>query len=166
MILVSGCLAGIKCKYHGGDNLIELVAELVAKGLAIPVCPEELGGLPTPREAVDIEKGTGINALAGQARLISESGSDVTTQFIEGAKKVLQIAQEHNVKLAVLKERSPSCGSTRIYNRIPNCSSAVERELVEGMGVTAALLILNGIKVMSEENLTEQAINKMLGLDN
>ncbi|MEW6066427.1 hypothetical protein P378_02630 [Desulforamulus profundi] len=160
MILVSACLAGIPCKYHGGDNLIQPVAELIAKGLAIPVCPEVLGGLATPREPVDIEQGDGFDALAGRARLLNESGQEVTAEFLAGAARVLQIARRHDVKAAILKERSPSCGSSWIYNRLPG-TTAVRRKLVDGMGVTAALLTKNNIQVFSEEQVTEELLNKL-----
>lgn len=160
MIVVSACLAGICCKYHGGDNLIPAVAELVEEGLAIALCPEELGGLPTPREPVDIEQGDGFTALAGQARLLTESGRDVTAEFLQGSARLLQIAQEHHVKVAILKERSPSCGSSRIYNRVPGTAD-VQRKLVDGMGVTAALLTQKQIQVFSEEQLTEELLCKL-----
>ncbi|GAB6180849.1 DUF523 domain-containing protein [Desulfotomaculum defluvii] len=151
MILVSACLAGIRCKYHGGDNLIPEILALVEQGKALTVCPEELGGLSTPREAVDIETGDGFQVLAGSARCLCEGGREVTTEFLQGASKVLQIALENNIKLAILKERSPSCGSSCIYNRVQNNSNGVERTIVQGMGVTSALLYQNGIKVISEE---------------
>ncbi|MEG6523575.1 DUF523 domain-containing protein [Desulfotomaculum sp. 1211_IL3151] len=155
MILVSACLAGIKCKYHGGDNLVPEVLALVEQGKALAVCPEELGGLATPREPVDIETGDGFQVLTGNARCLCEGGQDVTTEFLQGAAKVLQIAQENNIKLAILKERSPSCGSSCIYNRVQNDSPGVERKVVSGMGVTTALLHQNGIKVISEEQISQ-----------
>lgn len=153
MILVSACLAGIKCKYHGGDNLVPKVLALVEQGQALTVCPEELGGLATPREPVDIETGDGFQVLSGSARCLCESGREVTTEFLQGAAKALQIAQKNNIKLAILKERSPSCGSSSIYNRVKSESPGVARQVVPGMGVTAALLHKNGIKVISEEQL-------------
>lgn len=160
MILVSACLAGIQCKYHGGDNLIPEVLSLVEQRKAIAVCPEELGGLLTPREPVDIETGDGFQVLDGNARCLCESGREVTTEFLQGAEKVLQIALEKDVKLAILKERSPSCGSSRIYNRVQSAFPGVERKVVEGMGVTAALLDRNGIKVISEEQISQEIFIK------
>ncbi|ABO49843.1 protein of unknown function DUF523 [Desulforamulus reducens MI-1] len=162
MILVSACLAGVQCRYNGKDNFVASIAELVKQGKAIPVCPEELGGLPTPREPVDIEKGNGFDILKGKGRLLTESGTEVTEQFLQGAEKVLQIAREQGVKMAVLKERSPSCGSNRIYNRISNCMGDVKRELVQGMGVTAAILKNDKITVLSEEQLDQNTLNRIL----
>ncbi|SHK84355.1 DUF523 domain-containing protein [Desulforamulus aeronauticus] len=160
MILVSACLAGIPCKYHGGDNLIPEVLALVEQGKAIAVCPEELGGLLTPREPVDIETGDGFQVLAGHGRCLCEGGREVTAEFVQGAEKVLQIALEKGITLAILKERSPSCGSSRIYNRVPSALPGVERRVVEGMGVTAALLNKNGIKVISEEQIDQGIFSK------
>ncbi|CCO07488.1 DUF523 domain-containing protein [Desulforamulus hydrothermalis] len=162
MILVSACLAGIYCRYNGGNNQVPVIVDLVEKGLAIPVCPEILGGLPTPREPVDIMQGTGCDVLAGRTKLLTESGKDVTTEFLLGADKVLQIALQHRVKFAVLKERSPSCGSSMIYNREPGYQE-VRRKPVPGMGVTTALLAKNNITVFSEEQLTEKLLKEITG---
>ncbi|AEG60949.1 DUF523 domain-containing protein [Desulforamulus ruminis] len=158
MILVSACLAGVKCKYHGGDNRVEEIAGLVERGKAIALCPEELGGMGTPREPVDIETEDGFAVLAGTSRCLSEDGQDVTDLFVRGAQKVLEMALEAGIQLAILKERSPSCGSSKIYNRTLEDHAADRRTLVPGMGVTAALLTQHSIKVISEEKLTRQIL--------
>lgn len=87
MIIVSECLAGIKCKYSGGHNLVESIYKLVQDGRAVPVCPEELGGLPTPRNPAEIIGGTGADVLSEKARVVDCAGQDVTEEFIIGARK-------------------------------------------------------------------------------
>jgi uncharacterized protein YbbK (DUF523 family) len=96
----------------------------------IPICPEQLGGLPTPRPAAELVGGTGLDVLAGSATVVTVDGSDVTAQFINGAEAVLAIAQAQHITLALLKANSPSCGSSTV------------------LGVTAALLRQHGLKVM------------------
>ncbi|MBN1949158.1 MAG: DUF523 domain-containing protein [Candidatus Cloacimonetes bacterium] len=136
-ILVSACLLGIKCKYDGNDNFCPTVAELAGQNLIIPVCPEQLGGLPTPRYPAEISKGKIINCL----------GEDVTEQFTRGARETLKIAQLCKANRAVLKQNSPSCGSRFIYD------GTHQNQLINGTGITAKLLIENGIEVISEHDL-------------
>lgn len=147
MILVSACLAGIKCKYDGGSNLADKAAELVKNGGAIPLCPEQLGGCTTPRVAAEIRNGTGADVLDGRSRVTGRGGEDVTEKFIKGAHEVLRIAELTGAKKAVLKARSPSCGCGRIYD------GTFSRKTREGNGVTAELLLRNGMEVMTEEDL-------------
>ena len=147
MILVSACLAGIKCKYNGGSSLVEKAAELIINGGAVPVCPEQLGGCTTPRIAAEIQDGTGADVLDGRSHVTGSGGEDVTGQFIRGAGEVLRIAQLTGAKKALLKARSPSCGCGRIYD------GTFSGKTREGNGVTAELLLRNGIKVMTEEDL-------------
>ncbi len=107
--LVSACLVGLCTRYDGKTiENSECIARL-EKSHWIPVCPEQLGGLPTPREAADISGGDGADVLAGTARVISKSGTDVTDEFIRGAKQVLHLARAQNVRAVFLKARSPSC---------------------------------------------------------
>ncbi len=137
MILVSACLAGIKCKYDGGDNRHEKVVELVRKGLAIPVCPEQLGGLSTPRPPAEI---------VGD-QVISAQKIDLTAIFQRGAEETLQLAKLANCRKAILKQRSPSCGYGQIYDGTFNAA------ITNGNGITAALLAQNGIEILTEEDL-------------
>ncbi|MDP8203780.1 MAG: DUF523 domain-containing protein [Candidatus Tenebribacter mawsonii] len=137
MILVSACLAGIKCRYDGNDNANNKVMEIVKKGFAIPVCPEQLGGLQTPRVPAEIIKDKIINKL----------GEDVTSQFVKGAKETLRITKLFNCKKAVLKQSSPSCGYGKIYD------GSHTSKIIEGMGLTAKLLFQNGIIILTEEDL-------------
>lgn len=144
MILVSACLMGCHCRYDGKDNLHPKIAKLIEEGKAIPVCPEQLGGFPTPRPAAEIVGGDGKDVLEGKARVIDVSGKDVTREFIRGALQTLQIARIAGVKEAFLKQRSPSCGSLEIYN------GSFSKTKRPGVGVTAALLLQNGINLHDE----------------
>jgi len=138
MILVSACLLGVNCQYNGeSDFTKELLEFLKNKGEFIAVCPEVLGGLPIPRDGAEIVGG----------KVKTAKGKDVTKEFLSGAEKVLKIAKENNVDLAILKAKSPSCGVSTIYD------GTFSRKLIKGDGVTAALLRKNGIKVMTEKDL-------------
>jgi uncharacterized protein YbbK (DUF523 family) len=147
LILLSACLAGIKCKYNGGSSFDKRAAELLQSGAAVPVCPEQLGGCTTPRIAVEIQGGTGADVLDGRCRVAGKGGEDVTEKFIRGAGEVLRIARLTGAEKAVLKARSPSCGCGRIYD------GTFSGRTREGNGVTAELLLRNGIEVMTEEDL-------------
>lgn len=150
MILVSGCLCGINCKYDGKNNLDERVLELFRQGKAIPVCPEQLGGQATPRVAHEIVAGDGAMVLDGRCRVLgTKIDDDVTAEFIKGAQETLNIARELKIDTAILKARSPSCGKGIIYD---GTFSGAKKA---GNGVTAELLIRNNIKVYTEEGLDE-----------
>jgi len=137
IILCSACLLGIKCRYDGKDKLNKKVIELSKKKILIPVCPEQLGGLSTPREPAE-QKGK---------RVITKSGKDVTQNFKKGAKEVLKLAKLFGSKEAILKQKSPSCGFGKIYD------GSFSGQLIKGNGVTAALLKRNKIKIITEEDL-------------
>ncbi|MGE5631475.1 MAG: DUF523 domain-containing protein [Caulobacteraceae bacterium] len=149
-IIVSACLLGTNCKYSGGNNLNEKLVEFVKEHNVIPVCPEELGGLSTPREPNEIQKGTGKEVLEGKARVVDKKGEDVTEQFVRGAKEVLKLAKQHSCPAAILKANSPSCGCGIIYD------GSFSGRRKEGNGVCTQLLLDNGIKVMSDENFEEK----------
>ena len=134
-ILISACLAGRNCKYNGGNNLVPEMRQLLEEGRAVPVCPEELGGLPTPRDPSE---------RLGE-RVVTRTGKDVTEQFVKGAEEALRICREAGCTLAVLKARSPSCGKGRIYN------GRFEGALTEGSGVFAGMVEKEGIPVMTED---------------
>lgn len=139
-MLVSACLLGMNCKYSGGNNYNEKVTELIKKYKIIPVCPEQMGGLCTPRPACEIEKNHSVK------RIISKDGVDLTESFLHGAEETLKIAKLFNVKIAILKSKSPSCGSKYIYD------GTFSGVLVEGTGITAEMLRKNGIKVYDEHD--------------
>lgn len=141
MILVSACLLGINCKYNGGNNFNQKVFDIVKEGKAIPVCPEQLGGLKTPRIPSEVK------IIDGKRYVVNSEGKDVTEQFEKGAIEVLNIAQKLGIKKAVLKSKSPSCGVNKIY------SGNFDKQLVDGNGITADLLIKNGIEVITPDEL-------------
>lgn len=149
MILVSACLAGLKVRYNGTDCLDERIGRLIADKRAMTICPEVMGGLSTPRDPAEIIGGNGDDVLDGYARVISISGEDVTEAFIKGAYSALKKAQEVGATTVVLKENSPSCGSSMIYN------GTFSGEKRAGVGVTTALLRRNGIAVISESGLAQ-----------
>ncbi len=146
MILVSACLLGVDCRYDGENSRNQDVLDYIKeKDLGvIPVCPEQLGGLPTPRNPSVISDG-GKKVLEGGAEVIMEGGKDVTQEFKKGAEEALKLAKIFDVEKAILKSGSPSCGKNVIPRNF--------REKTEGSGVTAALLKDNGIEVISEEEI-------------
>ena len=140
MILISACLVGTNCKYNGKNNYNEKAVKLLKSGQAIPICPEQLGGLPTPRTPSEIK------IIEGKSHVIDKDGNDRTEQFYKGAEEVLSLAKKLNIKTAVLQSRSPSCGVGKIYN------GNFERQLIDGNGVLAQLLIDNGVSVIDIED--------------
>ncbi|NHJ33487.1 MAG: DUF523 domain-containing protein [Asgard group archaeon] len=150
-IIVSACLLGINCVFDGSSNKNERVLELMEKRLLIPVCPEQLGGLSTPREPQDIIQGSGEDVLKGKAKVVTINGKDVTENFKKGASEVLEIAKLNKVKMAILKENSPSCGVRSIYNVKQNTKFKTA-----GKGVTTASLEKNGLRILSEKELEEK----------
>ncbi len=149
MILVSSCLAGLKVRYNGTHRLNDKILNLIEENKAIAVCPELLGGLSTPREPAEIIGGDGKDVLDGNAKVVDRLGRDVTEQYLKGAYDTLKKAQEVQATTIVLKEYSPSCGSSMIYNGNFNGEKMV------GNGVTTALLKRNGYRVISEENVDD-----------
>lgn len=137
MKLCSACLLGIKCRYDGKSALNRKVVKLLEVEILIPVCPEQLGGLPTPREPAEIREG----------KVVTRSGKDVTENFKRGAEQTLKLAKLFNVKEAILKQGSPSCGCGRIYD------GSFTGRVVKGYGVTAALLKKNGFKIIPSDEL-------------
>ena len=142
MILVSACLLGINCKYDGDNNKNENVKKYLEGKQFIIVCPEQLGGLTTPRVPSEIIKGSYTDVY----KVISKDGTDVTENFIKGAKESLKIAKMYNCKEAILKEGSPSCGSCKVYD------GTFSGTKINGMGITAALLKKEGLKILSEKD--------------
>lgn len=145
-ILVSSCLLGLKTRYDATDNYSQAVVDFLEqqKYTPIPVCPEQLAGFSTPRPKCWFSLGEGGSTLNNAGRLCDENGNDVTNQFIHGAQATLKMAQLTNCDKAILQQRSPSCGSRLIY---------LNNKLTEGMGVTAALLKKNGLKIYSNDDL-------------
>lgn len=150
MIVVSSCLAGMKVRYNGTHSLQDVIQRLVEEKKAVAVCPELMGGFMTPREPAEIQGGTGADVLDGRARVVEKSGRDVSAMYIEGAYVALKKIRELGAAMVVLKEYSPSCGSSMIYDgRFAN------RKIPES-GVTAALLEREGIPVVSEDYFADK----------
>jgi uncharacterized protein YbbK (DUF523 family) len=159
LILVSSCLLGIYSKYDGGSNVQELLAKYIKRGKYLPVCPEQLGGLATPRQPVEIAGGCGADVLAGLCSAITKAGDNVSMPFIRGAQEVAAIARTFPVTAAIFKERSPSCGVNLIYDGSFNHITKA------GQGVTAALLKQLNIPLYSEADITEALLLELLGED-
>ncbi len=136
-ILVSACLLGAACKYSGGDNYCPQVAALVKDYQLVPVCPEQLGGLPTPRTPAERQGD----------RVMTKDGRDVTTAYLRGAREALKLAKLFGCDTAILKARSPSCGAQGIYD------GTFTGAVIPGSGVTAELLRGAGLRVLTEEEL-------------
>ena len=141
-VFVSACLLGRACRYDGSDqHRPDLEGTLLDSDVeAVPFCPEEAGGLGTPRPAAQIDGGSGEDVLDGRARVIDEHGKDVTGAYLDGAEQALASAQHSGCEVAYLKERSPSCGSALVHTK---------KGLVAGSGVTAAMLKRAGIPTIS-----------------
>jgi uncharacterized protein YbbK (DUF523 family) len=142
MYLVSSCLAGVNCRYNGSNSKNEFILQLVKEGKAIALCPEQLAGLPIPRPCCEI-----IIDESGNKKVVGKDGQDFTKEFIEGAEKTLDIIKTIGIKKAILKSKSPSCGYGLIYDG--NFSG----KLIKGNGLTTEILINNGIKVYTENDL-------------
>ncbi|WP_238884820.1 DUF523 domain-containing protein [Clostridium sp. YIM B02551] len=140
MIIVSACLLGVNCKYNGQNNEVNDILKFIDKDEIVLVCPEQLGGLTTPRPPAEIDE---------LGNVITKNGNDVTKEFTKGAEETLKIAKLYNVNAAILKKNSPSCGFGEIYN---GTFQGVKKS---GNGITAELLNKNNIKVYNEENFKE-----------
>ena len=147
MILVSACLLGINCKYNGDNNKNEKIEEYLKDKEFILVCPEQLGGLSTPRDPSEIINIDNDDVINGNTNIISNKNLDVTKQFKKGALETLKIANLYKCKEAILKEGSPSCGSNFIYD------GTFTGKKINGSGVTTTLLKQNGIKVISGKDI-------------
>lgn len=145
--LISACLLGIKCRYDGEHRLCPKVMALFKKGILIPICPEQLGGLPTPRVPAEIQGGNGEEVIQMVSKVLNKNGYDVTNNFLYGANEALKIAKVTNAGEFIGKLKSPSCGLGRTYD------GTFTSTLTKGDGVTAALFKENGINVISEDDL-------------
>ncbi len=138
-ILISACLLGVDCKYNGSNNKLDdkIIHSLKEKYNLIPVCPETMGGLPTPRNPVEITDG----------KVFDYDGEEFTKEFEKGSEEVLKLAKLYDATIAILKENSPSCGSNYIYDGTFN------HKKIKGMGIAARKLSEEYIKLFSEENV-------------
>lgn len=137
-VMVSACLMGENCKYSGGNNRNEKVLNFVSKCEVIKVCPEVLGGLPTPRLPCEIREGLVVN----------REGGSCTGEYVRGAKLALELAKEEQPDLVILQPRSPSCGAKQIYD------GTFTKTLISGSGIFANMMKENGFTVVEPDDLT------------
>lgn len=140
VVIVSACLLGLRTRHDGTSKPDRELLHLLEGRLIVPICPEQLGGLPTPRPRSEFLSDDGNGVLDGKAQILNEESRDVTENFILGAQQSLHIAKLVDAKLAYLKDHSPSCGSTAVWSR---------GELRKGLGVTTALFLREGIQVIA-----------------
>lgn len=144
MYLVSACLVGVNCRYDGKDSKNDKILKFIKNNKCILICPEQLGGLSTPRFPAEI-----VEIKNNRKIVKNNKGIDVTDEFYKGAYETLKIAKLYDIKTAILKSRSPSCGYGKIYD------GSFSGNLIEGKGITAELLESNGIKIYTEEDIDE-----------
>ncbi|RJP76833.1 MAG: DUF523 domain-containing protein [Desulfobacteraceae bacterium] len=163
-ILISSCLLGNPVRYDGKIKPLKnhLIEAWKQEGRLIAFCPEVAGGLPVPRPPAEIQGTGGGEAVpAGSARVIDNTGRDVSAQFIAGATMALELCRQHRIRVAILTDLSPSCGSTKIYN------GEFAKETIIGVGVTTALLRKNGITVFNQYQIREamDSISAAINID-
>lgn len=151
-ILISACLLGQPVRFDGQSKQVKnpTLVHWKKQGRLVPVCPEVSGGLPVPRPSSEIQ-GTANDVLEGRGQVTTKENEDVSRFFLSGAQHALMLCRQHHIKVAILKQNSPSCGSTRIPD------GSFSGILVSGEGVTTHLLRQNGIRVFSENEITEAA---------
>ncbi len=140
--IVSACLAGISCRYNGKGAALAQVRQLIQQGLALPVCPEQLGGLPTPRASCEL-----VSCGKRGYRILTAKGQDYTKNFLAGARQAYELAKLFGAQTAILKTRSPSCGCGTVYN------GTFSGIVTEGWGTFAQLLREKSFKLLTEEDL-------------
>lgn len=138
--IVSACLAGLNTRFDGTSCKDRKVSELVKRGKALPICPELLGGLSIPRFPAQIVEGEGKDVLNGRSRVINQEGEDITEFFTRGAYRFLEIAKLFNIRKAIMKDKSPSCGCGRVHS---------SKGIIRGDGVTTSLLRSKGLEIIS-----------------
>jgi uncharacterized protein YbbK (DUF523 family) len=159
-VLVSSCLLGKRVRYDGKALTVsdKIIGEWQRSGRLVSVCPEVDVGMSVPRPPAEIRGGDGYGVFAGSAYVVDDTDIDVTAYFKKGAHVALEICKKHNIKIAVLTENSPSCGSATIYD------GSFTGRTIDGIGVTAALLKKNGVEVFSQYSIKEA--NKVLLREN
>jgi uncharacterized protein YbbK (DUF523 family) len=152
-VLVSSCLLGEPVRYHGGDALCtsEVLDRWRAEGRLVPACPEIAAGLPVPRPPAEITGGDGTAVLKGEAFVGDSTGNDITASFVQGARATLELAVALGVRLAILKDGSPSCATSYVHD------GTFRGQRGPGQGVTSALLSRAGIRLFSDRQIEEAA---------
>ncbi len=150
-VLISACLLGDKVRYDGNSLLSqnEILQRWIEEGRVISICPEVSAGMSIPRAPAEIFGGDGRDVLSGSVRVIENTAADVTDMFLKGAEHALALCKKQQIEMVILADFSPSCGSSAIYN------GEFSGTKIEGIGVTAALLIANGIQVFSQHQLVD-----------
>jgi uncharacterized protein YbbK (DUF523 family) len=148
-IMVSACLLGVKCRYDGKAKPVDGLKRRLAGCRIIPFCPECLGELPVPRLPAEIQVGEGAAVLAGKSRVVNRQGEDYTAQFIDGARRAVELYRENRPEYVLLKANSPSCGAGRIYD------GSFTGRLRPGDGVAAAMLRQEGARLVTEEEFKD-----------
>lgn len=148
LIVASMCLIGVPCRYDGKARPHPAIVKLLHSGRILPLCPEQLGGLPTPRSPAEIVGGDGHDVLCRKARVVNVQGDDVTEEFLAGAELATQIANRARAERAILQDKSPACGVCSIYN------GTFSGRLTQGVGVWAALMQREGYEVQPPPPLT------------
>lgn len=156
MLIVSACLLGVRARYDGGGNANGLLLKYAGRGQYLPLCPEQLGGLATPRQPAEIIGGGGGDVLAGRARVIGRDGGDFTAAFLRGADQLCHIVRAFPVTAAILKARSPSCGVGHIYD------GSFTATQTDASGVAAAALAALGLPLYTEETIDEPILLTLL----
>ena len=159
MILISACLAGRNVKYNGSNNAVSWLCEWIErpKEQVLLVCPEVMGGLPTPRLPAEIQfREADSGAGPEKRRVVNKTGEDLTEQFLLGAGKVLELVKQYHITSAIMKANSPSCSGFYIYD------GTFSGTKIAGRGVTAALLMEHGVRVYSEEMLTPDLLEELM----
>jgi len=151
-LLISACLLGLPCRYDGNTNSVAGLQEFAARCGATFICPESAGGLPTPRPPAEIIGGDGNDVLDGKASVQTIEGKDVTSEFMAGAEAALQLAQQAGATIAILKERSPSCGVQRVHD------GQFGDGLKAGCGVTTDILRRHGLTVLNEDQWQDKDV--------
>jgi uncharacterized protein YbbK (DUF523 family) len=161
-VLVSSCLLGQPVRYNGSAKQLEhpILARWRRENRLVPFCPEVEAGFPVPRPAAEIVNGDGFTVLDGRAKVVDQNKQNVTQQFLHGGKKAMKIIQELDVKLTILTDGSPSCGSTFIYN------GTFSGTKITGAGITTALLEKNGVKVFNQAQIevADEYLNTLVKL--
>ena len=150
-LLVSACLVGFRCRYDGTCKADPRVLRVLKERAWIAVCPEQRAGFPTPRDPIYFFGGTGKEVLKGKARIVQAGGGDVTEPLLQASRSLLEMVRAYGVREGILKEKSPSCGVSKTY---------LGDKLVTGMGLIAAMLVVEGITITSEKTVKTEEVGR------